>query len=149
MRNMLVIICISFLLTGCKAIIASSSPDYFYKNNAYIRSTSDVRKARISAQMVCKRANDNYSFAKHGYPSDLISYPEAYHKEGNTIVFACKNININQSLSIKLKLEENAKNGDERAKEELEDYNRMFPFDPSSTTCLTSGNEKAFSVSCF
>lgn len=149
MRNAFVIICVSFLLSGCSSIIASSSPYYFYKNNAYVRSTSDIRKARVLAQGVCQKALNKSSRASYGHSSELISYPEKYHKDGNAIVFSCETIDVKQSLLIRSNLEERVKSGDGKAREDLEDYNRMFPTSNSGVTCFTSGGDKVFSINCF
>ena len=137
-------------LAGCKTILASSSQDYFYKDSAYISSTSDIRKARVSAKSVCKRAFDESVYRNRDYSSDLFFYPREYRIENNEIIFKCDGLSIYQLNALELKLKEQSKNGNEKSKQELEVYKEMYPTpSESSVSCITSGTSSAFSVSCF
>ncbi|HAT3752678.1 TPA: hypothetical protein I8622_005780 [Klebsiella oxytoca] len=55
MQKAMFIIFLVILITGCKSIVASSSKDYKYENNAYVRSTADPVIAKQAAVDTCKK----------------------------------------------------------------------------------------------
>ncbi|WP_145586668.1 hypothetical protein [Yersinia kristensenii] len=112
MLHRVTLVAVVICMTGCQSIVASSSKDYYYNGNVYIRSVSDELKGNEKALSVCK-SKLNVKYNRNLMRARIIQ------KEDDKLIYTCYLVteeeNIRETVSANTERMNKARKKDEEA----------------------------------